>query len=81
MEVKLISPLAPMMAMRGITQKEIAESLGVTRHTVSNWMTGKTPARLTLEEWDKLANLLETTIDRLPRSFAPQPIHTHNQDK
>ena len=74
MNDKLVSPLTPLMAMRGITQKEIAQTLGVTRHTVSNWTTGKTPARLTLEEWDKLAQLLGTSIDKLPRSFAPQPI-------
>ncbi len=74
MSDKLVSPLIPLMAMRGITQKEIAQTLGVTRHTVSNWTTGKTPARLTLEEWDKLAQLLGTSIDKLPRSFAPQPI-------
>jgi transcriptional regulator with XRE-family HTH domain len=71
---KLVSPLVSLMAMRGVTQKEIAELLGVTRHTVSNWTTGKTPARLTLDEWDKLAALLGTTIDKLPRTFAPQPI-------
>lgn len=69
------SPLVPLMAIRGITQQQIADTLGVRRETVSNWMTGKTPARLTLDEWDKLAQLLGTSVDRLPRSFAPQSIH------
>jgi transcriptional regulator with XRE-family HTH domain len=69
------SPLVPLMAMRGITQQQIADTLGIRRETVSNWMTGKTIPRLSLEEWDKLAQLLGTSVDHLPRNFAPQPIH------
>ncbi len=72
---KQISPLVPLMAIRGITQKEIAQYLGVTPHTVSNWVTGKTEPHLTLDQWHRLAELLNTTIDKLPRSFAPEPIH------
>lgn len=72
---KTQSPLIPLMAMRGITQQQIADELGIRRETVSHWMTGKTTPRLSLDEWDKLARLLGTTIDRLPRNFAPQPIH------
>ncbi len=68
------SPYIPLMAIRGVTQTEIAKTLGVTRNTVSNWFTGKTPARLTLDEWRTLAKLLGTTIDKLPSSFSPQPI-------
>jgi DNA-binding XRE family transcriptional regulator len=68
------SPLVPLMAIRGITQKDIALELGVSPHTISNWVTGKTEPHLTLKEWHKLAHLLGTTIDKLPLSFAPQPI-------
>jgi|688.fasta_scaffold1254558_2 transcriptional regulator with XRE-family HTH domain len=68
------SPYIPLMAIRGVTQTEIAKTLGVTKNTVSNWFTGKTPARLTLDEWRTLAKLLGTTMDNLPSSFAPQPI-------
>jgi transcriptional regulator with XRE-family HTH domain len=69
------SPLYPLMAIRGVTQQDIADLLNVTRNTVGNWMSGKTPCRLTLDEWQRLADFLGTTIDKLPRSFAPQPIH------
>ncbi|NMF60072.1 helix-turn-helix transcriptional regulator [Pseudanabaena yagii] len=69
------SPLIPLMALRGVSQKDIALYLGVTPHTVTNWVKGKTEPHLTLEQWHRLAELLGTTIDKLPRSFAPQPIH------
>lgn len=76
---KLQSPLVPLMAIRGITQQDIADALGVTQKTVSNWMTGKTPARLTIREWYKFAELLGTTIDKLPKDLGPQPIHDTQQ--
>jgi DNA-binding XRE family transcriptional regulator len=69
------SPLVPLMVIRGITQKDIAEELGVTPHTVTNWVKGRSEPHLTLNQWHKLADLLGTTIDKLPRSFAPQSIH------
>ncbi|WP_072143655.1 helix-turn-helix transcriptional regulator [Pseudanabaena sp. 'Roaring Creek'] len=79
---KGVSPLAVILTMRGKTQQEIADLLNVRRETVSNWMTGKTPARLTLEEWSKLANFLDMTLEQLPKSFAPQPINdSQNQNQ
>jgi transcriptional regulator with XRE-family HTH domain len=72
---KNISPLAPLMAIRGRTQQEIADLLDVRRETVSNWMTGKTTPKLSLEDWDRLAEFLGTSLDKVPRSFAPEPTH------
>jgi len=69
------SPLAELMYLRGKTQQDVANVLGVRRETVSSWLTGRTVPKLSLEEWDKLAEFLETTIDKLPRRFGPQPIH------
>ncbi|MBW4551044.1 MAG: helix-turn-helix domain-containing protein [Aphanocapsa sp. GSE-SYN-MK-11-07L] len=63
------------MAVRGITQQQIADHLGVHVQTVKNWMTGRTQCRLTLDEWESLAQLMGTKVEHLPRSFAPQPIH------
>lgn len=68
------SPLTILIVMRGISQKEIAAQLGVTQHTVTNWVKGKTEPHLTLNQWFKFAEILGTSIDKLPRSFAPQPI-------
>lgn len=75
------SALIPLMAIRGVTQRDIADTLQVSEQTVSNWFTGRTVAKLTLHDWHKLANLLGTTIDKLPLELAPQPIHTDNVDK
>jgi DNA-binding Xre family transcriptional regulator len=69
------SPLIPLMALRGYKQKDIAEHLGITEQTVSNWMTGRTEAKLSLSEWKKLATFLGCALEDLPESFAPQVIH------
>lgn len=63
------------MAIRGITQQEIAEALGVRRETVSDWMRGIRPARLTLGDWRKLAELLDVPLERMPDDLGPQPVH------
>jgi DNA-binding XRE family transcriptional regulator len=63
------------MAIRGITQVDIAKTLGYSKQSVNAWFTGKVEPRLTLTEWKKLAELMGTTVDRLPNSFSPQPIH------
>jgi DNA-binding XRE family transcriptional regulator len=71
------SPLVPLMAIRGKTQQDVADFLGVRRETVWSWTTGKTEAKLTLSQWFALAEFLGTTIDRMPRSFAPQSVDAH----
>ena len=68
------SPLVRVMGKRGITQAGIAEHLGVSRQTVSNWIHGRSTPCLSLKDWHKLANLLGTTIDKLPLNFASDAI-------
>lgn len=69
------SPYAELMFRANITQKDIAEALGYSQNAVSAWFTGKVVPRLSLDEWAIVASLFNTTIDHLPRSFAPQPLH------
>lgn len=69
------SPLSELMFLRGITQQEFADAFGVDRKTVSNWVTGKTVARLTLGEWRKVSEILGVPIERLPDDFSPRPVH------
>ncbi|NMF57890.1 helix-turn-helix transcriptional regulator [Pseudanabaena yagii] len=77
--VKKISPYAELMARNGVTQAQIADSLGYSRQSVNSWFTGKVDPKLTLREWRKLASLLGTSLDHLPDSFAPQPIDQSQQ--
>ena len=60
-----------LMGKRGLTLEDVASCLDVSSRTVSYWTAGKTTPRLRLKEWDKLAKFLGTTIDKLPRNFAP----------
>lgn len=47
----------------GYTQKELAELVGVSEMTVSNWETGKTAPSIRL--WKKLATVLEIAMQEL----------------
>ena len=46
-----------------LTQKELAEQLGIKQNTYSDWERGKTQPNL--DYLTKLANILETTTDDL----------------
>jgi len=73
--IKHISPYAELMARNGITQAQIATELGYSRQSVNGWFTGKVEPKLSLKEWRKLAKLLNTSVDHLPETFAPQVMH------
>lgn len=71
-----VSPLAVLRRLRGnISQAEIADALGVERNTVTRWETGTSKPKLEPWQTKKLCKLLGISIDDLPDSFAPQPIH------
>ena len=53
----------------GLTQRKIAETIGVTVQTVSNWETGAYQPKLTLEQIEKLCNILQTDIKGLRIMF------------
>lgn len=81
MSKDFVSPIAGLMALRGVTQKEIADALKVSEQTVSNWMTGRTEAKLTFGDWRKLAKVLDCNLENLPDSLSPQPVHTSHSQK
>jgi putative transcriptional regulator len=75
---KEVSPLAVLRKLRGnITQAELGDAIGVSGNTVARWERGEREP--TLKPWQvkKLCKFLSITIDELPDSFAPQPVHTH----
>ena len=56
-----------------LTQKDIAQALGVTEQTVRNWEQGKAVPRLTITQTKTLCSLLQMTIEQIPDSFGPKP--------
>jgi DNA-binding transcriptional regulator YiaG len=55
-----------------LTQRDLADALGVTEQTVRNWEQGKAIPRLTIPQTKILCRLLHCGIDELPDSFGPQ---------
>lgn len=64
--------------LRRMTQKELADALGVTDTTVMRWETGRAVPRLTISQVKTLVKVLGVTLDELPDDFGPQPIESGN---
>ena len=47
----------------GLTQKQVADYVGVEPHTVSQWESGVREPRVAV--WPKLAQLFECSVDEL----------------
>lgn len=54
----------------GLTQRQIAETIGVTVQTVSNWENGLYSPKLTLEQVDRLCQILQSDIKEVKKMFA-----------
>jgi DNA-binding XRE family transcriptional regulator len=76
-----VSELEMLRRIRRVTQQELADAIGVSQTTIRNWEHGRAVPQLTIPQMKKLCKVLEVKFEDLPDSFAPQPIHTHNQDK
>ncbi len=57
--------------LRGLRQEDLADALGVTVHTVSNWEVGRSIPKLTPRQYKTLLELLQITSDELPDDFGP----------
>ncbi len=53
----------------GLTQKQIADSIGTTVQTVSNWETGSTTPRLTFTQTYQLTKVLKKDLKELCKLF------------
>lgn len=72
---KFQSPLMRFRTLRGITQQELADAMGVSRTTVMNWETGRAIPKLTIWQIKTLCKTLQITLEQVPDDFGPQPIH------
>lgn len=61
-----------LLTKKGLTQRSFATEIGVNYNTVNNWFNGKTTARLTIQEWQKIASVLEVDLEELGRLW-PKP--------
>jgi DNA-binding transcriptional regulator YiaG len=63
------SALVRLRRSRNLTQKQIADALGVTVQTVSNWEVGRVEPKLTIRQFKVLLKILECSVDELPDDF------------
>lgn len=49
-----------------LTQRQVAEALGVTDQTVSNWEQSRSEPKLTFKQVKALCNILQCSLEDLP---------------
>lgn len=77
MSKDLESPLAMLRRLRRVTQRELAEAVGVSETTVRNWEAGRAEPNLTIRQTKNLCKVLGIPLEEMPDSFALKPVH-HN---
>ena len=61
--MKLKTELKTLLAARAITASELSKKSGVSKQTISDWMAGREPKRLT--QVKKVADVLNVSLDEL----------------
>lgn len=64
-------PLKRLRMFQQLTQKELADALGVTQATVANWENGRAVPTLTVQQFKMLLKVLQVTPEELPDNFGP----------
>lgn len=60
------SALARLRRIHDVTQKQVADALGVTVQTISNWEVGRVEPKLTIRQFKALLKILQCSADELP---------------
>jgi DNA-binding transcriptional regulator YiaG len=66
------SALVRMRRELGLTQKDVADALGVTVQTVSNWEVGRAEPKLTIRQFKKLLEVLQCSVNEIPNDLGPE---------
>jgi DNA-binding XRE family transcriptional regulator len=66
------SNLVMLRAEFEITQKQLADALGVTEQTIRNWEQGKAIPRLTISQMKVLCRVFRRSIEEMPDSFGSE---------
>ncbi len=75
MKEKEISALTRLRILRHMSQKELADVLGVTENTVANWERGRATPKLTPNQFKLLLKTLQISVDELPDDFGSTGSH------
>jgi DNA-binding transcriptional regulator YiaG len=65
------SALVKLRRDRNLTQKQIADALGITVQTVSNWEVGRAEPKLTIRQFKALLGVLQRLVKDLPDDLRP----------
>ncbi|NET38085.1 MAG: helix-turn-helix transcriptional regulator [Cyanothece sp. SIO1E1] len=55
----------------GLTQRQVAEAVGVTQQTIRNWEHGKVVPKLSVPQMKRLCQVLRLPIEEVPDDFGP----------
>lgn len=66
------SPLKKLREEAGLSQQELASSIGVGVTTVSRWERGVSEAMLTVPQMKALCQVFGKSIEELPDEFGPK---------
>jgi DNA-binding transcriptional regulator YiaG len=70
-ELEQESALVKLRRIHNLTQKQIADALGITVQTVSNWEVGRAEPKLTIRQFKALLQVLQCSVDQLPDDLGP----------
>lgn len=74
MKIKLNSNrLVELRDKAGITQRQLADALKVTEHTVRNWEKGRAEVELQIWQVKALCQILRCSLEDLPDRFKDDP--------
>jgi transcriptional regulator with XRE-family HTH domain len=66
-----LSALKKLRVMQNLTQQDLAEALGITPETVSNWERGRAIPTMTVPQFKTLLRVLKVSPEELPDDFGP----------